>query len=133
MPIRTSDPKVQAEWDRAKSLVGHRMATARRERGRTLKEVAPAMGRSLQWLNHVEHGRIMPTILDLIAIGKYLDYPFEYFLADVAGVRGPTPENPEDWYRMFPGHPELAQAHATLHSAIVLGQIRVPADQNGTN
>lgn len=74
--------------ERRASGVGADLRALRKARGRTLSELALAVGRSVGWLSQVERDLAEPTIADLRRLADALDQPLSLFFG---------PENaPED-------------------------------------
>lgn len=59
--------------------VGYDIRALRKSSGRTLKNVADAVQRSVAWLSQVERGHAVPSVSDLAKIAEHLGMNISYF------------------------------------------------------
>src|SRR5688500_10568386 len=67
---------------RSRPLVGQRIRRRRRERNRTLAQVAEATGLNVGYLSQVENDKASPSLETLAALADALDVPTAWFLLD---------------------------------------------------
>ena len=70
--------------ERSRPLVGGQIKRLRRERDLTLADVADRSGLNIGYLSQVENDKASPSLETLAALGRALDVPITWFLADSA-------------------------------------------------
>ena len=78
---RTSLPKATP---RPRPAVGPQVRRWRRERGRTLAQIASASGLNLGYLSQVENDKASPSLETLAALAGALDVPITWLLVDTS-------------------------------------------------
>ena len=72
------------ETNAGRPCVGPQVKRLRRDRGLTLTQVAEGSGLNVGYLSQIENDKALPSLEALSAIGRALDVPMAWFLADTA-------------------------------------------------
>jgi len=108
-----------------RKIIGVILRQARLESGRTLDDVAPAMGYTPEYLARVELGQAKIPVVELGALARALGVPFDRFIARDIIAATPEERNKSDLQRLAHLPPQVRE--------FVLQSINVPYLQVAIN
>ncbi|MEV2274342.1 helix-turn-helix domain-containing protein [Nocardiopsis sp. NPDC049922] len=123
--------------DSDRKLMGSRVASLRKERGMSQKELAAELGRSESWVSQVERG-VLPV--DRLSMLQALADALRVSIQDIRGVEEGTPQGqePEEYQNdlegvrlVITGHPALTAVFGTqqLDKPVELSDLRERVDK----